>query len=207
MMRFGGPIDRSVPGTANYRPGSAPPDYRALIAAALAGVDPNDPSYFNGQRLDEVTSDPVTPDKTLGDIYSDLSEPGFPANDDIVADPTGRGLTNDQNVIAPAPLNPPAPPDTLDDQGRPVEPDFGLQNAPAPPAFVAPETDFSDALAGNVDAAGLAGAAIAADVGGTLAGLNAGVNDAVAGMGFSSDQSGAPGEGGPGGGGGGDGAK
>jgi hypothetical protein len=61
-MNIGGPIDSSVPGTANYRPGSAPPDYRALIAQAMAGqgYNPYDPSFFNGQRLDEVTSDPAT---------------------------------------------------------------------------------------------------------------------------------------------------
>jgi hypothetical protein len=201
-MNFLGAIDSSVPGTANYRLGSAPPDYRALIAAALAGSSPlGEPSPY---QIDEVTSDPAT-DPGLGTIVAGFPEPGFVANDDIVADPTGRGLTNDQNVIAPAPLNPPALPDTLDDQGRPVEPDFGLQNAPAPPAVIAPETDFSDALAGNVDAAGLSGAAIAADVGGTLSGLNASVNDAVAGLGLEGGPG--EGEGGGGGGGGGDGAK
>jgi len=223
-MNFPGAIDSSVSGTANYRGGQS--DYRALIAQALAASNPPPgggappPTPFSGfsggtgrgvggynvpgtanynpalpptggdrggggmfgagpqYQYDEVTSDPVMGDKTLGDLYGSLPTPTITLNPgDLVDDPTSPP---DHALEAP----------TNQQQMQQAELDSIIAQAPEQSATTGPGFD--------------AGAAIAADVAGGLTGLNAGVNDAVAGMGF--DSSGAPagpGESGPGGGGGG----
>jgi hypothetical protein len=207
-MLYGGPIDSSVPGTANFRPGSR--DSIALqwllqTYPGLAGPDPYDPSYFNGQRLDEVTSDPASEGLTQSGsmltgapmgpdegMHQSVAEQAF-------SDTLG-GLNVSPGGLAPGTGLAMASPGYMSSYGAKADAQaFDADAVTAGLLAMGYLSNDVDAAVTGGPAAGpdVSGASIAADVSG-LTGLNAGVNDAVAGMGFSGDAGPGGAPGGPG---------